>query len=157
MIVKAPVVVLLLYLLSCVALSAHAEIYQCRDQKGRASFSQTPCPKDTIAGNSESHLLWREMQVLLNEGSAIYQQIGPDVKSILECKNSSRAFAQKLSLLDDRLVALPVNKGKHLLLAQVALRGCGQCQSSSAQYCENANKQLNLQMNVLLPPLAKRQ
>ena len=97
------------------------------------------------------------MQVLLNEGSTIYQQIGPDVKSILQCKNSSRAFSQKLSLLDDRLNALPRDKRKHMLLAQASLRECGQCQSSSVEYCDKASKHLNLQMNVLLPPLASHQ
>jgi hypothetical protein len=141
-------------LFACASLTVPAEIYQCRDAKGKAVFSQVPCPKEKISGNTEAHKLWREMQVLVNEGSAIYQLLGADVDSILNCRKNAQLFSEKLDPLDARLSSLSMEQGKYLRMAQRSLRECGQCVSSSQYHCENAAKELNLQMNVLLPPLA---
>ena len=142
--------------LSLLSSLASAEIYKCRDANGRASFSQTPCPASVVTGDTEAHKLWREMRVMVNQGQSIYKKLGPDVSAIIECKNSAKAYALKLDEYDQRLQTVSEHKHPALFEAQRYLRECGQCRASAMQYCKRADTELDKEMNVLLPPVARK-
>lgn len=48
-----------------VSLAQAANIYKCKDEKGRPLFSHTPCPDTDIDGESDTHQVWREMRTLV--------------------------------------------------------------------------------------------
>ena len=132
---------------------ATAEIYQCLDDNGRPSFSQTPCPVETVTGDSAAHKLWKDMRVLVNTGKNNAQKQGADVKSMIECKNREVEFAQALDVVDERLAELSSQEHKYLFSAQRSLRECGSCSSSAITYCQRADKALEKESAVLMPQL----
>ncbi len=130
-----------------------AEIYQCVDSNGRPSFSQTPCPVETVTGDSAAHNLWRDMLVLVNRGKDNANKQGADIQSIINCKNREAEFAQTLDAIDQRLIDLSSIEHKHLYAAQRSLRECGTCRSSAISYCTKAAKSLEKESAVLMPQL----
>ncbi len=143
----------LLAILSIVSSSAFAEIYQCLDSNGRPSFSHTPCPVAAVTGDSPAHVLWRDMQVLVNTGKDNARKQGADVQSIIDCKHREVDFAKTLDVIDQRLNELSSEEHKYLFAAQRALRECGTCRSSAITYCDRAEKSLEKETVVLMPQL----
>ncbi|WP_169713925.1 DUF4124 domain-containing protein [Oceanicoccus sagamiensis] len=132
---------------------AVADIYQCVDSHGRPSFSHTPCAVESVTGDSAAHVLWRDMQVLVNTGKDNAVSQGADMQSIIDCKNREQAFAKTLDAIDQRLAQLSSVEHKYLFAAQKSLRQCGACGSSAMTHCKRADKSLEKEMIALMPQL----
>ena len=140
---------LTLLIFTSLSTSAMAEIYQCKQADGRSSFSNTPCPSQTVDGISEVHTLWREMNSLIKEGAEISSHMGPGYYSILSCNEKSDAFNLKLDQADKTLKSLSSDTHEKMYLAMEYLRECGSCRASSPTYCQRASKNLMAETKVI--------
>lgn len=138
---------IVLFSLCC---TVSAEIYQCKDANGHATFSNTPCPAVEITGTSTAHKLWREMRVLVKEGEIIYKGIGADVDSIVKCKHKAADYDKQLDKIDSRLQKVSKSTHAKLHKAMEMLRECGRCSASAPAYCERASDYLDQESNVLV-------
>jgi len=140
---------LTLLIFASLSTSTMAEIYQCKQVDGRSSFSNTPCPSQTVDGTTEVHTLWREMNSLIKESAEISSHMGPDYYSILSCNAKSDAFNLKLDQADKKLNSLSSVTHKKMYLAMKSLRECGSCRASAPTYCQRASTNLMAETKVL--------
>jgi len=126
-----------------------AEVFQCKQKDGRSSFSNTPCPKQTVNGTSENHALWREMNSLVKEGAEISANMGPDYYSILSCNEKSEAYNAKVKEVNQVLQNLSSTTHKKMYLAMESLQECGNCRASSITYCKKASAHLMAETKAL--------
>ena len=138
-------------LLVCLVFTVGAngtEIYRCKDDRGNPVFSQTPCPNETIKGDSAAHRLWREMRGMVLEAIEINKRLGPTLVSIKQCHRDVVQLNAKLEGINDRVQKIAFDN-VHLKKAFDFLLDCAQCRSSASRACVTADKHLNQAMNRL--------
>ena len=125
------------------------EVFNCTDARGRAVFSETPCPDTAVQGQALPQQVFRKLRALTKEGEKINAELKSDLESIKQCNHAIEAFKQKLAGLksDVEKVAL---EHRYLFAAFDQLTECAQCRVSAITYCKKADSYLDKSMNELI-------
>lgn len=148
-------------LVLCPALAMSA-IYKCVDKQGNTSFSSKPCPAKKISGNSDAHMLWKDLKVMSDRGKEIVRSVGADLDSIKVCNTRSKRYKTDVQQLKPRIDQLS-QKHIEMIKAFEILPECGVCKARGAARCSLVDRHLDSAKNELVeipvkqpPPWARR-
>jgi len=126
-----------------------AEVFKCTDSKGRAVFSETPCPDSAVRGQAMPQQMFREMRNLVKEGEKINADLKADVESLKSCNRAVGEMRKKLDAIKADVEAVALEH-RFLYAAFDQLQECAQCRVSAITYCKKADSYLDKSMNGLI-------
>lgn len=125
------------------------EVFKCTDSKGRAVFSESPCPDSAVRGQALPQQVFHQLRELVNQGEKINADLKGDVESLKSCNRAIAELRQKIDALkpDVEKVAFEY---RYLYAAYDQLQECAQCRVAAITYCKKADAYLDKSMNALI-------
>lgn len=127
---------------SVISNPTQAEIFKCISADGVAKFSNRPCPKSELKGNSEPYQFYEQLKSLIAENQNLIRSMGGDTQSIMNCQAEAKQELKAYPALHKKAKELSTIS-KAYSPAVKLIEECVGCSYRHLSYCENADKELD--------------